>query len=125
MSLPEWPSSLPQPRLNGFRQQQQPRFVSFKADKLNAETRRAVTTGKPFVQDEPFRLTLAEHQTLIAFLNDAPPDGTGGGVSRFTKTEPLSGVAMECEFMEDGLPALSESGQVPKHDVTVRLRYWP
>lgn len=125
MVLPVWPASLPQPRLAGFQRKTLPRFVSFKADKLNAEKRRTVTTARPFEETLSFRLTTAEHETLEDFFHDDPPDGTGGGASRFTITDALSGVSMEAEFLEDGVPSLSESGQVPKHDVTIRLRFWP
>lgn len=125
MTLPAWPSSLPAPRLNGFRRQVRAPFVAFKADKTFAETRRRVTTARPVEVDLSFRFTLAEYETLTDFFHDDPPDGTGGGVSRFTMTDPLTGDEVEAEFLEDGPPALSESGQVPKHDVTVRLRFWP
>lgn len=101
MTLPVWPSSLPRPRADGFRERSGKRFESFAVDRTGAERRRAVTTAAPRSVDFTLTLTAAQRATLLGFFET----DLRGGTLRFTWPHPVTGVSAPALFAEE--PALS------------------
>src|SRR5690554_3167365 len=93
--MAEWPTELPPPALNTFREAPPDNRLRSTMDKGPAKVRRR-TTANTYPIGFNLNLTDAEWSALKVFFNET----TFGGTEVFDFTHPKTGEALQCRFMD-------------------------